>query len=170
MPTYGVPELSSPGNAVDFSTDFEDMLINYVYQEWGIADPPKPANMVGDTKIQFRPGFPAYNTPYEVLCLQHETTLIDKVSAQQYHYQTVCEIRLVENHIKRDQVDPQLGNMEREIQRIVNQHKYNEIPGIHRILYLSSRRLYDPRDTYAKSRWESVIRVGMNYIKVNIEV
>ena len=171
MPSYGIPELSTEGNAVDFSQDFEDMLIDYIYDDWSIADPAKPATKTGiNNTIEFRPGFPANNKPYEVSTLTFETLELEKLSSVQWYMQTNVTVRLREMHIAQSQKDPQLGNMEREILRMVHQYRDNEILGIKRMMFLGGTRIYERDDSITKSEWESTMNVGMTYSKINIEV
>jgi|SRR5687768_8213725 len=143
MSTYGVSG-SSPFQ--DFSQDLENLLIQYIYDEWSIADPAKPAAKQGfGQTIEFRPGFDRTTPAYQVLCIQTDTETVEADTSQRsFKFLTRFEITVITNIMgDLDNVQPQLGYMEREIQRIINQYRYQDIPGIVNLAFRGQARVYD---------------------------
>jgi hypothetical protein len=141
--TYGVSG-SSP--FADFSQDLENILIQYIYDRWGIADPAKPPLKQGfGQDIEFRPGFDRGTPTYQVLCIQTDTeTLEADTSQRSFKFLTRFEITIITNRMgDLDNVQPQLGYMEREVQRIINQYRYLDIPGIVNLVFRGQTRVYD---------------------------
>jgi hypothetical protein len=172
--TWVVPELGT-----DFTDDFEDMVIGYIFQQWQETDPPKGANMKPDTTtengaVSFKSGFPDFFRAYECCCVQTRTELIEAYSGKsRFVFTTGIDIMLRMKRLNRDSasIDPQLDNMEREIIRIMTHYRHNDIGGIKDLLFglpESVTRVYDARDTYAKSDWRSVIHVSAFYEKQNL--
>ena len=166
MSTWIVPELEA-----DFTQDFEDTIIQYIYDNWQATDPAKdvtPQTEDGE-KVSFKAGFPDYFRPYEVCCVQTRTDLLEKIDGK-FVFSTGIDIMCRMKRIERDaiDVDPQLENMEEEIQRIVEHYDPNEIVGIKDLVYndnVSAERVYNARDSYAKSDWRSIIHIKVFYEK-----
>jgi hypothetical protein len=174
MSTWVVPELNT-----DFTDDFEDMVIAYIFDRWTETDPAKGAAMKPDTatengRVSFKSGFPDYFRPYECCCVQTLTQVIEQYSGKsRFVFTTGLDIMLRMKRLNRDaaSADPQLENMEREIIRIMTHYKHNDIPGIKDLLFASPDsiiRLYNATDTYAKSDWRSFVRVNAFYEKQNL--
>jgi len=141
--TYGVAG-TSPFR--DFTADLENYVIQYIFDEWSIADPAKPVNPHGESnKIEFRPGFDRGAPPYQVLCIQTNTDVLETSNAEKsWHMVTHLEITVITNIMEDiDNVKPQLGYMEREVQRILNQFRYMDIEGIERMMFTGQARVYD---------------------------
>ena len=170
-----VPDLNA-----DFSEDFEDLLIDYIYQKWSITDPAKgttmrPDNLTEPDRVSFHAGFPDYHRPYEITTLKTVTgpTEPPELGKSRFFFATTVLVSLRMKRIERDtiEVDPQLGNMEREVERLVatyHPHDPQDIPGIKDLYFdfpLTVQRIYDARDNYAKSDWRSVISIKMFYEK-----
>ncbi len=172
MSTYIVPEL-----AADFNKDFEDMLIDYIFSKWSINAPAKGATVTAEAAdLHFRPGFPSNRKPFEVLALQTVTDVIQDIEINRAWYQrTTVEVTLTAMRIQKDNIDAapdtvgNLGNMERELQRIVRQYitDSGKITGIMNMTFDGGGRIYETTDNFAKSNWKSVWRVGMWYTKIN---
>lgn len=178
MSTFHPPELTE-----DFQTDFEDLMIQYVYDKWSITDPAKGSQMQPDSiaepdTIGFRSGFPDYFRPYEVCCIQTVTLPIEgeqTTGKGSFWFTTTVQFLLRMKRLDRDalEVNPQLENMEDEIERIV-QHYVGypqDIPGIKDLEFdypVSVQRVYDATDNYAKSDWRSVVSIKLLYQKVNL--
>lgn len=170
--TYIVPELGT-----DFTQDFEDLLIAYIFSKWGITAPQKGSSVThADAVIHFRPGFPSWRKPFEVLALQTTTEVMEVLEHQRMWLQkTTVEVTLTAMRIQKDNIDSDpdtvgnLGNMERELQRIVRQYitDTGKITGIMQLTFDGGSRVYEPGDNFAKSNWKSVWRVGMMYAKYN---
>ena len=175
MSTWGVPELGG----ADFSEDFEDMVINYIYEKWQETDPAKGSQMKPDTelepgKLSFKSGFPDFFRAYECCCVQTRTQIIDQYTGKsRFLFTTDMDIMLRMKRLNRDAIesDPQLDNMEREIVRIATHYKHNDIPGIKDLPFVSPEsviRVYNATDTYAKSDWRSIVRIQCFYEKQNL--
>ena len=173
--TWQVPEISA-----DFSEDFEDLLVNYLWNNWSITNPEKGASMKPNTttetnKVSFNAGFPDYHRTYNVSCLQTITVPTEVFSGKsRYQFNTTVLVQLRMKRIERDAiaVDPQLGNMEREVERLVVQYKTDpqDIPGVKDLLFdnpITIQRIYDARDNFAKADWRSVVAIKMYYEKQN---
>ena len=169
MSTWVVPELGT-----DFSEDFEDIIIQYIFDNWTATEPEKGSQMKTDYEsepdtISFKAGFPDYFRPYECAIIQTRTEPIEKINGK-WVFTTGLDIMLRMKRIERDaiEVDPQLENMEMEIQRIVEAYQPNEITGIKDIIYddnISAERVYNGRDNWAKSDWRSIVHIKVFYEK-----
>lgn len=182
---YQVPVL-----AADFTTDFEDLMLNYLYSQWSISNPAKdPTGKTGidGSKVQFRPGFPDYSKPFEVLCLQTNTRVADLNDPFSWHFFTQLEIRIVRAYeAQRDNIAPELGNMEREVEKIINTYTPNAINGIQDIIFRGRQRDYgnlarttatakrnlkgsaglvSSAGSWSTSTWESVVFCELSYYK-----
>lgn len=169
MSTWVVPEIGA-----DFTEDFEDTIIQYIYDKWSINNPAKGTTLQTDYEsepdtISFKPGFPDYFRPYECACVQARTEPLEKIGGK-WVFTTGLDIMVRMKRIERDaiEVDPQLENMEEEVQRIVEDYIPNEITGIMDLVYsdnVSTERVYGARDSFAKSDWRSVIHIKVFYQK-----
>jgi len=172
MSTYVIPDVGT-----DFTKDFEDMLIDYIFSKWSITAPQKGSSVVDDAAtVHFRPGFPSNRKPFEVCALQTTTETLEDIAINRgWFMKTTVEVTLTAMRIQKDNIDPvpdivgNLGNMERELQRIVRQYitDTGKISGIMNMTFDGGTRIYEPTDNFAKSNWRSVWRVGLCYTKVN---
>jgi len=115
--------------------------------------------------LGFRVGMPDHSQPYEITALPRNT-IIQQIqtgggSGVYYEAQTTIEINIFVKRLARDNVDPQLGNMEREVQRIICSYNNNDITGVSDIIYQGQNRIYDANDSYAKSEWRTTVTVIM---------
>ena len=172
MSTWIIPELDA-----DFDYDFEDRIIEYIYDNWSISDPAKdltnPHPETGEN-ICFRAGFPDFNVPYEVCCVQTRTLLLEKIDGV-HVFTTALDIMIRMKRLNRDAIDvePQLENMENEVQRIIENYESQDITGIKDLVYdenPSVQRVYNGRDSYAKSDWRSIVRIKVFYQKNDTSV
>lgn len=158
--TYGVGGTSPFG---EFTTDIEDIIIDYLFDEWSIVAPNKPVKPAlvhaANQDLNFFAGFPRRSAPYEVLCIQTDTTVSEPdVSRHSWKMTTTVEITITATRISNDNVDVELGNMEREIERILNQYQPYEIAGISDMMFRGRSRIYD--DTIAGGRTSQTVRRG----------
>ena len=175
MATFICPDI---GPTSYFTQPFENLLIQYIYNEWSIANPAKPAEMQGaDQDMTFRPGYLAEQPTYQILTVQRETNPIGDplmIGQTALSLLTTVEVmirmrRLIPANADPDEpifgIDPQYWNMEQEVLRIVGQYDKNpqDIAGIKNLIFLGMNRLDDPNPTWAKSEWRTVMRVGMWY-------
>lgn len=117
--------------------------------------------------LDIRTGFADFFRPYSVTTLPIRTS-IQQISTQKFVQgywivNTEYEIHLYTKRLQRDNVNVQLGNMEREIQRMVCLYTQNQIVGIDDMRYLGQERIYGAGDNYAKSNWESRIIITVQY-------
>lgn len=117
--------------------------------------------------LGFRVGFPDHSKPYEITALQRNTTVRPIQNAygmaSYYEAETIIEINIFCKRINRDNVDPQLGNMEREVQRIICNYNKFDVEGISDIVLERMERIYNARDTYAKTEWRTLVTLRMKY-------
>jgi len=172
MSTWQVPELGA-----DFTQDFEDIIIQFIYDKWTVTDPAKGSQMQTDYEsepntVSFKPGFPDFFRPYEVACVQTRTEPIEKMGGK-WVFTTGLDLMCRMKRIERDGIaeDIQLENMEVEIQRIVEDYVPNEIPGIMDMIYddgISTEKIYGARDSYAKSDWRTIVHIKVFYQKEDV--
>jgi hypothetical protein len=162
---WQVPELGT-----DFTQDFEDTIIQYIFDKWSINNPEKDSQMQTDEsdKVQFKAGFSDFSQPYEVCCVQTRTQPLEKIDGK-FVFTTGLDVMVRMQRINRDAIDfePELENMEEEIMRIVEDYVPNEIVGIKDLIYgqPSVERVYNARDSFAKSDWRSIIHIQVFYEK-----
>ena len=164
--TWIVPELDS-----DFNYDFEDRIIQYIYDNWQASDPAKdvtPQTENGEM-VSFKAGFPDYFRPYEICCVTTRTLLLEKIDGK-HVFTTGLDVMIRMKRLVRDAIEfePQMENMENEVQRIIEHYQAQDITGIKDLVYdenPSVQRIYNARDSYAKSDWRSLVRIKVFYEK-----
>ena len=169
MSTWIVPELNA-----DFTQDFEDIIIQYIYDNWSITNPAKGALPHTNTdtepdRVSFKAGFPDFFRPYEVAIVQTRTTPLEKINSI-WTFTTGLDVMIRMKRIEKDGIayDIQLENMEVEVQRIVEHYIPNSILGIKDLIYddnVSTEKVYRARDTWAKSDWRTVVHIKVFYQK-----
>lgn len=183
----------------DFDTDIENLVIDYIFQEWSFVAPSllaKPAQPHGGNQgtvsqnIEFRPGFDRGRPAFQVLCIQTDTEVMAAdTSIRSWNFKTRLEITVITNIMEDiDNVRPELGQMEREVQRILNQYRQGDIEGIDTMMFTGQSRIYDDiivgtgnqqvrgsrggtRSTgsnWSQSRWKSKIFAECSYWKDDI--
>jgi len=170
--TWVVPELNA-----DFSQDFEDIIIQYIYDNWQATNPAKGTVLKPDyesepDKISFKPGFPDFFRPYECAIVQTRTTPLEKIGGK-WMFVTGLDVMVRMKRIERNGIaeDIQLENMEREVQRITEHYVPNSIVGIKDLIYddnVSTEKVYGARDSFAKSDWRCVIHIKVFYEKEDV--
>jgi hypothetical protein len=162
MSTFVVPEL-----ATDFQSDFDELLRAYINTKYSLADP----NKATANTIKFKVGFFDYKLPYEIAILEQDTDPPQYSNGGRIAFtHTTMEIHIRMKRLSRSEteISPQLGMMEREIQRISMQYRNQDIPGIKAIIWFGGTRVYNANDTYAASDWRSMVRVRLQYQKSDI--
>jgi hypothetical protein len=163
-----VPELG-----VDFTDDFEDMMIDYVFDKWIGLDPPKGSQKITDdnNNIRFHEGHLDYFMPYEISVLQGRTTAdySKEVSRRRIFFETTLTFYLRVNRLANNPnwIAPQLGNMERELTRITRHYSSIHIPGIKDFWYDDSQRMPQRNNEFAATNWESEVYCKISYEKIN---
>ena len=162
MSTFVVPELTN----TDFTQDFDELVRAYIYTEYSLADPLKTG-----PNMKFKVGFFDYKLPYEIAILERDTASPDYNNGRRRAYtNTGMEVHIRMKRLPRSEteISPQLGMMEREIQRIAMQYRNQDIPGIKDMVWVGGERLYNQGDSFAQSDWRSVVRVRLLYEKIDI--
>jgi hypothetical protein len=159
--TVVVPELGE-----DFEDDYEEILIDYIFDNWSISDPVKPAEKETlGAPIKFHVGFFDFNRPYEIVALQGQsipTEILD--NGRRYEIVTNVEVGIRMRRLSKNKPDPQLKNMEKEVKRIVMDYvNLKDIAGIKNMLWNGQERVYQGNDDYAKSDWRSIVRINLQY-------
>jgi hypothetical protein len=154
--TWVVPEITA-----DFTSDFEDLVIPYIITKYALADPLK----TDTTHFQIHVGFYDFGQPYEIAALQTDTRIEQWLNSRAYVASTGVEIFIRMERLTDNKVDPQLGNMEREIIRIAGQYRPNDITGIKLLRYDGGERVYNGTDDYSKTDWRCVVRLRALYEK-----
>ena len=122
--------------------------------------------------LQIKEGLANYFRPYQAVIMPTNTN-IEKLSWQKFgggawQFQEDYDVIVMAKRLKRDNVDAELGNVEREIQRIICSYHPNDIPGVDNMLYGGQERLYDI-ENYAKSNWATRIPIRITYLMVNVQ-
>jgi hypothetical protein len=73
------------------------------------------------------------------------------------------EIIVSAKRLTRDNIDIQLDNVEREIQRRVCLYNPGDMQGIEDITYVGHERIYGIGDNYDKSNWATRIVISVKY-------
>jgi len=101
--------------------------------------------------------------------VQTKTEPIEKMGGK-WVFTTGLDVMLRMKRLERDAIaiDIQLENMEVEIQRIVEDYVPNEIRGIMDLIYddnVSTEKVYNARDSFAKSDWRTIVHIKVFYQK-----
>jgi hypothetical protein len=163
MSTFVVPELAT----TDFTSDFDELVRAYINTKYALADP----NKATANTIKFKVGFFDYKLPYEIAVIETDTDPPQYPNGRRRAYTTTgIEIHIRMKRLSRSEteISPQLGMMEREIQRIAMQYRTQDIAGIKDMVWNGGTRIYNVTDTYAASDWRSMVRVRLIYEKIDI--
>ena len=153
---------------------WEKPLIEYIYNQWSIPDPAKPATYPSNDEISFRVGFFDFFRPYEVnvLFISETPTWWDS-GKRRVWLQDVVQVWLRMQRIERDavSVDPQLSQMEFEIIRIAMQYQRSPqaIGGIKELTYAGRNRPYEVTDDHTNTDWRSTITLNLTYEIQNMQ-
>jgi hypothetical protein len=161
--SFVVPELAT----TDFTSDFDELVRAYIETKYALADPDKAT----PNTIKFKVGFFDAKLPYEIAVLETDTEPPQYPNGRRRAYtSTGIEIHIRMKRLPRSETEipPQLGKMEREIQRIAMQYRSQDIPGIKDMVWTGGTRVYNANDTYAASDWRSLVRVRLLYEKIDI--
>jgi hypothetical protein len=163
MSTFVVPELVT----TDFTSDFDELVRAYIYTKYALADPLKTtANL-----LKIKVGFFDFKLPYEIAVIELDTDMPQYPNGRRRAYtSTGMEIHIRMKRLSRSEteISPQLGMMEREIQRIAMQYRPQDIAGIKDMVWVGGTRIYNAGDSYATSDWRSMVRVRLLYEKIDI--
>ena len=120
--------------------------------------------------LQIRTGLTNYFSAYSAAIMPTTTSIeqqsLTKFAGGVWSFLEDYDIIISAKRLQRDNVDLQLGNGERELQRIICNYKQDDIPGVDAMFYLGDERIYDI-ENYAKSNWMSRIMIRIRYMMVN---
>ena len=118
--------------------------------------------------LPIRAGFANFFQAYSATILPISTS-IEKISRTKGYWILLgnYEILISAKRLARDNVDVQLGNIEREIQRIVCLYTPEHIIGIEDMIYRGQERIYGLESDWAKSNWATRIIITVKYHVVN---
>lgn len=105
--------------------------------------------------FSIKAGLTDFFRPYSAVILPTRSTLTRLTNYKgMWNDWQEYEIIISARRLERDNVDLQLGNVEREIMRQMCQYKPDEIEGVKEIQYGGYERIYDSAN-WAKSNWAS---------------
>jgi len=160
----------------DFQTDFEDMFLPYIFTKWAIFDPAKGSQQIDNSDnnfVRFHTGHLDYRNAYELSILSGRTTY--DYSKEIGGHLVFCITNLtIFLRMRRLTTSPnwiniQLGNMEREITRIIRHFKPYDVPGIKDWYYDDSQRLPQRNNEFSASNWECEVYSKITYEKRNTD-
>lgn len=163
MSTFVVPELAT----TDFTSDFDELVRAYINTKYALADPDKTTA----NTLKIKVGFFDYKLPYEIAVIETDTEPPQYPNGRRRAYtSTGIEIHIRMKRLARSEteISPQLGFMEREIQRIAMQYHNQDIAGIKDMVWNGGSRIYNATDSFATSDWRSMVRVRLLYEKIDI--
>ena len=120
------------------------------------------------SNLPIRAGFANFFQAYSTTILPISTS-IDQKSLTKGYWTLLgnYEIRIDAKRLARDNVDVELGNVEREMLRMICQYLPDQILGIEDMIYRGQERIYGLDNDWAKSNWASRIIITVIYHVVN---
>jgi hypothetical protein len=110
-----------------------------------------------------RAGLRDYFMPYSAVILPTRATVTRLTNYKgMWNVWQEYEIIISSRRLERDNIDLQLGNIEREIMKEMCQYKPGGIEGIEEIQYGGYQRIYDSKN-WAKSNWASRTFIRCRY-------
>lgn len=163
--------IAIPETAAEQTGDWDKLVLAYLFANWNIGNPAKGSAYIDNsdpTLVRFRLGFPDFTHAYEINIIETETQ--DQIMNHGWRYwmQTTLLIGIRMKRLDRDRPDPQLGYMEREIQRLAMTYitfATQQIPGVKEMNWGGQQRIYNATDNWAKSDWRSEARITITYEK-----
>jgi len=114
------------------------------------------------TNFAIKTGLSDFFVPFQASILPTSTTIEPKQQGAYWDYQASFDIIVQAKNLSRDNVDLQLGNIEREIMRLACMYN-GQIAGVEAIYYRGQERIYGIDDNYAKSNWATRIVITVRY-------
>jgi len=107
--------------------------------------------------INIKAGIQNFFRPYDATILPTKTHITQITNYKgMWNVWADLEIIISARRLERDNIDAELGNMEREVQKLVCQYKPEDIAGILEMQYGGYQRIYGSRPSeWAKSNWMS---------------
>ena len=114
--------------------------------------------------FDIKSGLADFFRPYSAVILPTNST-ITRLSTYKgmWNVWAEYEIFISAKRLERDNVDLQLGNVEREVMKEICQYKPNNIDGILEMQYIGMERIYDSSN-WAKANWSSRTFLRVRYI------
>ena len=105
--------------------------------------------------FNIKSGLADFFRPYSAVILP-TTASITRLTTYKGTWNVWCdyEIFISAKRLERDNVDLQLGNVEREVMKQICQYKPGDIEGILEMQYIGMERIYDNQN-WAKANWSS---------------
>jgi hypothetical protein len=165
------PSITIPEIATEQTGDWDKLVLAYLFANWTQTNPAKGSAQIDNSDekfVRFRLGFPDYTHAYEINILETDTQPQIMGHGYRYWMQTTLLIGIRMKRLDRDRADPQLGFMEREIQRLAMTYitfATQQIPGVKEMNWGGQSRIYNASDNYAKSDWRTEARITITYEK-----
>ena len=114
--------------------------------------------------IQIKTGLQDFFRTYSAVIIP-TTKSIERVSYPKLHwkYQADFDIIISAKRLVRDNIDAQLGNVEREIMRICCQYHNGDIEGIEDLIYGGHQRIYGIDSNWSKANWATRISIRVKF-------
>jgi hypothetical protein len=163
--------IAIPETAAEQTGDWDKLVLAYLFANWTLTNPAKGSTPIDQSNprfVRFRAGFPDYSHAYEINILETESPVQPMNHGWRYWFQTTLLIGIRMERLDPDRPDPQLGFMEREIQRLAMTYitfATQQIPGVKEMNYAGQTRVYNGTDDWAKSDWRSEARINITYEK-----
>jgi len=105
--------------------------------------------------INIKAGIQNFFRPYDATVLPTKTHLT-RLTAYKGMWNVWADLEIIisARRLERDNISLELGNVEREVMKLVCQYKPEDIVGILEMQYGGYQRIYD-RKNWAKSNWAS---------------
>lgn len=114
--------------------------------------------------FEIKAGLQDFFRPYKATILPVEASIEQKSMEKLYwQYDFNFEIIVSTKRLARDNADAQLGNVEREIMRLICQYEQGQIRGVDEMFYRGQERIYGIDSNYAKSTWATRIVITARY-------
>ena len=166
--------VSSRVPAGDFTSPVEDLVRDYLRQEWILTDPamgvvPTPPAPPTDLHNKVRLGdfdYDGFSTYY--IKVKEQTTLIDdeQILSGLYGFQTPILFELSARRLSKGQQFEQLNNMRLEVIRIIGQFRPDDISGIPSFLITDPGDVPQPTTVRGqRSIWQCRVMATVIYWK-----
>lgn len=113
--------------------------------------------------IDIKAGLQDFFRSYQATILPVDASIEQNNMGKIWQYLANYEIIIYTKRLARDNVDAQLGNVEREIMRIICMYHPQDIPGVEDMFYRGHERIYGIGDNYAKSNWATRVVITIRY-------